>query len=151
MSATLEQTLLAPDTQPQVVADCLVLIKQELSDMSGVSGTAVKLAYKAVVAFSPAHIQHIVEVLLPQMADGLEPYWADFTASGDPDFGTYLAQHGDEVTKVLLAIADARGATSSRPVIIKAYGAVRGKAEPHVTAALPRVGALIQKYAQRAG
>jgi hypothetical protein len=147
MTATLQQILLAPDKQPEVVADCQTLIQQELSGMSGISGTAVKLAYKAVITFSPGHIQHMVEVLLPQMADELDPYWTQFSTSGDPEFGDYLVQHGDEVTQALLAVTDARGAASNRPVITKAYGAVRDKAGRHVTAALPRVGALVQKYA----
>jgi hypothetical protein len=147
MTATLQQILLAPETRPEVIADCQSLIKQELSSMSGVSGTAVKLAYKTVITFSPGHVRHMVEVLLPQMADELEPYWAQFSASGDSDFGDYLTQRGDEVTQVLLSVTDARGAASNRPVITKAYGAVREKAARHVTAALPGVGALVQKYA----
>lgn len=147
MTTTLQQILLAPDTRPAVVADCQALIEQEVSALSGASGVAVKLAYKAVVNFSPGHIHYIVDTLLPQMADELEPYWARFSTSGSPEFGDYLSQHGEEVTQVLLAITDKRGAASGRAVITKAYGAVRGKAAPHVTAALPRVGALVQKYA----
>jgi uncharacterized protein DUF6918 len=147
MSATLQQILLAPDTRPEVIADCQALIEQELSGISGISGTAVKLAYKAVITFSPGHIRHMVEVLLPQMTDELEPYWVQFSASGEPEFGGFLAQRGEEVTQVLLAVTDARGAASSRAVITKAYGAVRDKAARHVTAALPRVGDLVQKYA----
>jgi hypothetical protein len=36
---------------------------------------------------------------------------------------------------------------TSRPTITKDYGAVRGGAAKHVAAALPDVGALVQKYA----
>ena len=147
MTATLQQILLAPDTRPAVIADCQELIEQEVSGLSGVSGTAVRLAYKAVITFSPGHIRYMVEVLLPQLAGELEPYWAQFSASGAPEFGGYLAQHGEEVTQVLLGVTDARGAASNRPVITRAYGVVRDKAARHVTAALPRVGALVQKYA----
>ena len=49
--------------------------------------------------------------------------------------------------EALLAITDERGRNSSRPTIVKAYNTVRGSAAKHVKAALPRVGALIQKYA----
>lgn len=147
MTATLQQILLAPDTRPLVIADCQTLIEQEVSGMSGVSGTAVKLAYKTVNAFSPGHVRYIVEVMLPEMTGELEPYWARFSSSGSPEFGDYLSQHGAAVTEALLSVTDARGAASSRPVIKKAYGAVRDKAARHVNAALPRVGALVQKYA----
>ena len=147
MTAALQEILLAPDTRPKVIADCQTLIKQEVSRLSGISGTAVKLAYKTVVTFAPGHIHYMVDTLLPRMADELQPYWMDFNASGGSDFGDYLARHSEEVSEALLSVTDERGAASSRPTITKAYGAVRGSAARHVTAALPDVGALVQRYA----
>jgi hypothetical protein len=145
--ATLQQILLAPDTRPKVIADCFTLIEQELADKSGISGTAVKLAYKTVNAFMPGHVRKMVEKLLPEMVDKLAPYWDDFSTSGGSEFGDYLAKHGEEVSKELLSVTDARAAASGRPTIIKAYGTVRGGAAKHVEAALPRVGNLVLKYA----
>jgi hypothetical protein len=147
MAATLQEILLAPDTQPKVSADCYTLIEQEVSEMSGVSGTAVKLAYKTVTTLMPGHIRHMVEVLLPELVDKLEPYWADFNASDGSEFGDYLAKRGGEVSQALLSVTDARAAASGRPMVIKAYGTVRGGAARHVEAALPNVGALVPKYA----
>ncbi len=147
MAATLQQILLAPDTRPKVIADCFTLIEQELADKSGISGTAVKLAYKTVNAFMPGHVRNMVEKLLPDMVDELAPYWADFSTSGGSEFGDYLAKHGEEVSKALLSVTDARAAASGRPTIIKAYGTVRGGAAKHVEAALPRVGNLVLTYA----
>ena len=147
MAATLQQILLAPDTQPKVIADCYTLIQQEVSDMSGVSGTAVKLAYKTVTSFAAGHVRYMVESLLPHMVDKLEPYWADFSTSGGSGFGDYLAKRGDEVSEALLSVTDARAAASNRPTIIRAYRTVRGSAAKHVEAALPRVGDLVLKYA----
>lgn len=147
MASTLHEMLLAPEIRPQVIADCETLVNNEVSDMSGVSGTAVKLAYKTVRTFSADHIHYMLETLLPNMADALQPYWADFTAEGVGSYGDYLAKREDEVTEALLSITDERGRKSSRPVIVKAYNTVRGGAAKHVKAALPRVGALVQKYA----
>ena len=147
MAATLQEILLAPDTQPKVIADCHLLIEQEVADKSGFSGTAVKLAYRTVNTFAPGHVRHMVESLLPQMVDKLEPYWTDFSTSGGAEFGDYLAKRGGEVAQALLSVTDARAAASGRPTIIKAYGAVRGSAVRHVEAALPHVGDLVLKYA----
>jgi hypothetical protein len=147
MAATLQEILLAPDIQPQVIADCRNLIDEEVSEKSGVSGAAVKLAYKTVKAFAPGYIQHMVKSLLPDLAGQLEPYWADFNASGGSEFGDYLAKRGNEVAEALLSVTDARAARSSRPTIIKAYKTVRGSAVKNVEAALPRVGDLVLKYA----
>lgn len=147
MAATLQEILLTPETQPQVTDDCFTLLEQELSDKSGVSGTAVKLAYKTVNAFMPGHVHHMVGKMLPDMVARLEPFWADFRASGGSEFGDYLAKRGDEVAEALLTVTDARAANSGRPTVIKAYRSVRGSGVKHVQAALPRVGDLVMKYA----
>ena len=147
MPVTLQETLLAPETQPQVIDDCHALLQQQVSDGSGISGTAVKIAYKTVNTVIPGHVRYMVESLLPDMVGELEPFWADFHASGDSDFGGYLATRGEEVSEALLSVTDKRGAASGRPTVVKAYGKVRPSAGKHVTAALPQVGALVQKYA----
>jgi len=147
MAATLQEILLAPDTRPQVIADCYAMVQQEISEKSGISGAAVKLAYKTVTTFLPGHVRHMIEVLLPQLVAELQPYWADFSASGGSEFGDYLAKRGEEVSQALLSVTDARAAASSRPTVIKAYRGIRGNAARHVQAALPQVGDLVLKYA----
>jgi hypothetical protein len=147
MTATLQEILLAPETRPHVVDDCYALIQQEVSDKSGISGTAVKIAYKTVNTFMPGHIRHMVASMLPEVTDQLEPYWADFSTSGGSEFGDYLAKRSGEVSEALLSVTDARAAASGRPTIVRAYGTVRGNAARHVEAALPHVGDLVVKYA----
>jgi hypothetical protein len=148
MAATLHEILLAPETKPHVVADCNALIEREVSEKSGISGTAVKLAYKTASTFAPGHVRKMVGTLLPGMADNLQPFWADFLASGSADFGDYLTKRGDEVAEAMLAVTDARAAASGRPIIVKAYRSVRGGAGKHIKAALPQVGDLVLKYAR---
>ena len=147
MAATLQEILLAPGTRPEVAKDCFTLIQQEMSEKSGISAAAVKLAYKTARAFAKGYLKSTVESLLPDLVTELEPYWADFTASGAAGFGDYLAKRGDEVAEALLSVSDARAKMSERPVIIRAYGTVRGGAAKHIVAALPAVGALVEKYA----
>jgi hypothetical protein len=147
MAATLQEILLAPDTQPHVVDDCHALIERGISEKSGFTGAAVKVAYKTVSTFMPGHIRYMVESLLPKMVQNLEPFWADFQASGSSEFGDYLVKRGDEVSEALLAVTDARAEASGRPTIVKAYRSVRGGASKHIQTALPQVGELVMKYA----
>lgn len=148
MAPSLAEILLAPDRQPYVVDDCMSLIKQEVGELSGISGTAVKVAYKAVNSFAADHVRYTVETKLPRMVTQLEPFWADFNVSGGAEFGDYLAKRGDEVADALLAVTDASAnSPTAGTAVVKAYRAVRGHAAKHVVAALPRVGALVQKYA----
>ena len=147
MAATLHEILLTPDTEPSVVADCLTLIQEEVAGKSGISGAAVKLAYKTAKTFAKGYLQSTVESLLPDLVTQLEPFWTDFCASGAAGFGDYLAKRGDEVSEALLSVTDAQAKISQRPVIIRAYGTVRGGAAKNIVAALPNVGALVEKYA----
>jgi hypothetical protein len=147
MAVTLQEMLLTPEVKPQVVADCQALVQQELSSNSGISATALKVAYKAVTAFAPGYYQETIGNMLPDMANQLQPFWADFTASGGSEFGDYLAKRSGEVTEALLAVTDNMAGESQRPTIVRAYKAVRGGAGKHIEAALPNLGAMVQKYA----
>ena len=147
MAATLQEMLLTPDVQPQVVADCQALVEQELAGKSGISATGIKVAYKAVTAFAPGYYQETINVMVPSMAYQLEPFWADFNASGGAEFGDYLSKRSEEVAEALLAITDGMAGESQRAAVVKAYKAVRGGAGKNIEAALPNLGAMIQKYA----
>jgi hypothetical protein len=147
MAATLQEILLSPDSEPKVISDCFTLIEQELADQSGVSAAAVKLAYKSVNTFFPGHVRTMVERLLPEMVEQLQPYWAECNASGTAKFGDYLVERGGEVSEALLSVTDRHAELSDKPVIVKAYRGVRGAGARHIQAALPRVGDLVLKYA----
>ena len=147
MAPTLQEMLLTPTVQPRVVADAQALVDQELSSKSGLSATGLKVAYKGLTAFAPGYYQGIVNILLPGWVDALQPYWEDFTATGGAGFGDYLAKRPEEVSEALLAVTDAKGRESGRPTVVKLYNAVRGGATKHIEAALPNLGAMVQRYA----
>src|SRR6202042_2032435 len=137
--ATLQEMLLAPDTRSRVVADCEELVTNQVAELSGVTGAAVKLAYNTVRRFDSNHIHGMIETILPNVADALQPYWAQFSAQFTPssgDFGGFLAARDDEVSEALLAITDRRRDNSSRPAIVKAYNTIRGRAIKQVQAAV---------------
>jgi hypothetical protein len=144
--ATLQELLLAPDTFPHLVADTQALVQSELDSKGGISGTAVKAAYKAVTAFAPGYYQETVETMLPEMINALAPYWDDFTASGGGEFGDYLVSRRPEVAESLLSVTDKMADASGRAAVVKAYKMVRGGASKNIEAALPAVGAMVQKY-----
>lgn len=149
-SAVLRDALLAPDAQPQVIADCEALVDREVAEMSGITGTAVRLAYRTVRTFDAGHIRVMIESLLPDVADALQPWWMTFTmeVGAEPaDFGAYLASREDEVAEALLGITDERRDFSHRATIVKAYNTVRPSAVKHVKAALPALGRLVQQHA----
>jgi Family of unknown function (DUF6918) len=144
--ATLQELLLTPENAPHLIADTQALVDEQIAS-KGITAAPLKAAYKAVTAFAPGYLQEAITAMLPGMVHQLEPYWADFTTSGGADFGDYLAKRGDEVSEALLAVTDDMAAKSGRATIVKAYHMVRGSAGKNIEAALPALGALVQKYA----
>ncbi|TVZ00066.1 hypothetical protein EAS64_39010 [Trebonia kvetii] len=144
---TLQELFLNDENFPRLVADAQALVDSELASKGGISGTAVKAAYKAVTAFAPGYYQETLSSMLPEMIAQLQPYWADFGASGSADFGDYLAKRGEEVSESLLSVTDNMAQLSGRAAVVKAYQMVRGGAGKNIDAALPALGAMVQKYA----
>ncbi len=144
---TLQELFLNDANFPRLVADTQALVEGELANKGGISGTAVKAAYKAVTAFAPGYYQETLGGMLPDMITQLQPYWADFGASGGGDFGDYLSKRGDEVSESLLSVTDNMAQLSGRAAVVKAYQMVRGGAGKNIEAALPAMGAMVQKYA----
>jgi hypothetical protein len=143
MAETLQEILLAPDVRPNVVADGVTLVNEEVAD----KGLIIKGAYKTVTAFASGIIHDAVETLLPDMLVKLQPFWAEFNANGGGNFGDYLVARGQDASEALLSVTDERAKNSERAPIRKAYNAVRPSGVKNVEAALPRLGALVQKHA----
>jgi len=145
--ATLPDILETAGAKQQINADCLALIEQELDAKSGVSGAALRLAHKAVVAFAPGYYESTVETLVPRFLEQLQPFWGDFQAAGGGQFGDYLAGRGGEVAQALLSVTDGMAQGSDRAAVVKLYHGVRDGAGKHIEVALPAVGSLVQRYA----
>ena len=65
MASTLQEMLLTPATQPQVVADTQALVDQELASKYGISATGLKVAYKGITAFAPGYYQQTITISAP--------------------------------------------------------------------------------------
>jgi hypothetical protein len=144
--ATLQELLLTPENAPQLIADTKALVDSELSS-KGITAAPLKGAYKAVKAFAPGYYDEVITAILPGVVYQLEPYWADFKTSGGSDFGDFLSKRPAEVSESLLAVTDDMASNSGRAAVVKAYQLVRGGAGKNIEAALPALGALVQKYA----
>ncbi len=147
MVAALSESLLDDAKRSAFLADAQQVLDAEVSDKGGASGLAVKGAYAAAKKVSPTIVPEALESFAPKFVDSLEPFWAEFKATGNGRFADLLVAKQDEVSEALLAVTDARAEASSRPALKKAYSAIRGSAKKHVAESLPRLGDLIQKHA----
>lgn len=147
MVAALSESLLDDAKRPAFLADAVEVLDAEVSDKGGASGLAVKGGYAAVKKISPTIVPDALESLAPKLLEQLEPFWAEYTASGAGTFADLLAGKSDEVAEALLVVTDSRAEASTRPALKKVYSSMRGSAKKHVIEALPRLGDLVQKHA----
>lgn len=142
----LRDHLTAPDVRPAVIDDAVALLDREVAARSGVSGLAVKSAYKVLHSAKPGMVRSSVDSLLDPFADALDPFWATGQATGTP-LAQLLPEQQDSMAEALLAITDRRAQASSHKAVRAAYNKVRGMAHKQVATAAQGVGELVDKYA----
>jgi hypothetical protein len=146
----LKETL--DETDRQIIIDDVVeLIDEEVSSKGGLTGAALKGGYSAVKRLENGNmIDNAVDSMLDEFTEALAPLYDDYqNAEGTETFESYLQTHENRATEALLGITDRRAENADNDFLKKTYDKLRGQAEKHVTAALPRVGRLIDKHTQQ--
>ena len=128
----------------RLVTDACQVLDQEVSDKGGLGGLAIKGAYTVVKGIKPGFIPEVVDSLLDDFLDALEPLVQEANERGVPP-GKHLAGNAERAADKLLAITDARVARSTRPVIRSTYDKLRPTALKHVAAAGPRLGQMLER------
>lgn len=142
---TLRERLGQPPKRQAVVTDACQVLDQEVADKSGLSGVAIRGAYGIVKGIKPGFIEEVVNGLLDDFLEALDPLYQEAQQAQQPP-GKHLAANGDRAADALLAITDARAARSSRAVVQKTYGKLRPTAKKHVSSAAPRLGELLDRH-----
>lgn len=142
--SSLQQTLLDPARRPAVVRTLVEVVDAEVASKSGLGGRVIKTGYGAVTKLSDGFVAKAVDKLLPQFSAALDPFWQE---RGSASFAEALVARQDEAAEALLAVTDGQVAGANNSVVKKVYGSLRGKAKDNVTAALPRVGAALERHA----
>jgi len=143
---SLVETVRDPAKRKAVLDDCVVLIDQEVASKRGLTGIAVKGAFKSVKSLKPGMVRQSMDALLDDFSTKVEPFWQDCQSTGATP-RTYFSRRKVDVANALLSITDQRAQTSKHRVLVKAYKSLRGKAIQHIGDAMPRFGDLLQKHA----
>lgn len=143
--ASLADVLLDESKKSEVVEACCKLIDEEVDDKGGISGLAIKAGYGVVKGVKPGFVKKVVTDLLPEFVGALEPTFQKAQSENKP-VAAYFESQRATVADALLAITDARAAKASGAVK-STYDKLRGTAKKNVEAAVPRLGALVQRFA----
>ena len=146
--ATLQEILNRPGTRPSVIADAERIIQEEV-DSKGLAGLPIKGAFKVVKAVKPGFVPDVIDALLDDFANALDPMVQAARADGAP-VDTYMQKRSSEVAEALLGITDARSTRAKNQTVKSAYQKLRPMAKKHVEQAVPRVSKMIAKYTAQA-
>ena len=146
---TLKESLEVDGKRPILVRACCGLIDQEVARKRGLSGLAVKGAFKAIKAIKPGFIPDIVDNLWDEFVVQLEPYHTQWQQTPDGAFGPYLLARDSQVVNSLLEVTDGRARTTKMAAVKKLYTKLRPSAEGHVREALPGMSRLMDRHVQR--
>jgi hypothetical protein len=145
--ATLRELLGTGDKRPALIDDSLRVLEAEVDDKSGLSGIAIKTAFKLVKGISPGFLRQVVDHLLDDFLNALDPLYQEAVAKNVSP-RAHLQSNPGRVADALLAITDGRARNSRNQLVKGTYEKLRGQAKKHVEAAVPRLGDLFERHAR---
>ena len=149
MTDKLKTVLLEPEAnRKRLLSDCVRLIDDEVASKKGLSGLAIKGGFTVVKAVKPGFIQEVMDFLLDEFVDHLEPVFSQYQGQDTEDLETYLKTRDHQVADQLLGITDKHAQKTQNPGVRKAYQKLRPQAQNHVAAAIPRVAKMLTGYVQ---
>lgn len=143
---SLVEQLTQPGKRGAIVRDAAVVLDAEVADKRGFSGVAVKGAFKVVRGLKPGFIPDTIDALLDDFVKQVEPFYDSWKAAPKGTLTQHFVANGPAVADSLLFITDERARKSPHKTLVKTYGKLRPMGKEHVTASMPRVGALIEKH-----
>ncbi|MFO0727061.1 MAG: hypothetical protein U1E65_24990 [Myxococcota bacterium] len=127
--------------------DASHLVESEVDAKGGLSGIAIKTAFKTVKSLKPGLIPDVIDSLLEKFAEQLEPYHKEWTDTGKTEaFDAYLQNRKNRVANSLLAVTDERARVVSNATLKKLYQGLRPQGEKHVEAAVPNMSRMLKRY-----
>lgn len=146
--ASLWEQLGSGDKRAAVVDDAVKVLDQEVADKSGLTGIAIKGAYKVVQGVRPGFVRHMVDALLDDFLNSLDPIYQEALLKGRPP-GAYLNENQSRVADALLAVTDRKAEKAESATLKSAYSKLRSMAKKQVEAATPRLSQLLDRHAAK--
>jgi hypothetical protein len=143
--ATLREIVATEDKRRAVIEDASRVLDAEVDSKSGFSGIAVKAAYKVVKGISPSFIKYVINDLLDEFLDALDPIYQEALQQKISP-RAHLVANPNRVAELLLGVTDARAVKAKNMLIKKTYDKLRSAAKGHVMAAIPRLGQLVETH-----
>ena len=142
----LSDLLLDDARRPQVVSEIVELIESQVAARRGLAGAGMKTALAMAKKARPDMLTVVVERVLPEFCETLQPYYTEFLESGESDFVGYVESRRDEIGQQMLAVIDARTERSQNQSVKSMYKRLRGSAGDELVNIAPKLASLVERY-----
>ncbi len=133
------------ETQAKIAEECAELMDTQVAAKKGISGIAIKTAYRALKGLGPNYIQRALQGLLPPALKAVDPIWDEGIQAGDPV--AHLSQNREKTAEVLLSVTDTKISKAKNKIVIATYKQVRKSVKGDVEEAVPGLATIINNYA----
>jgi hypothetical protein len=141
MPSLVEQLGKEPPRQ-QIVADCVDLIDAQVKQ----KGFVIKSAYATIKAIKKRFVPEVVDGLLDDWLQKLQPHYDKWSAAKQGSFADYVISRSDDVAEDLLSVTDARAQKTSHTTAKKMYQRMRDTAKKNVVEAIPELSRMVERH-----
>jgi len=147
---SLEEMVKDPKTYEAVLQDSTRVLDEEVAKKSGISGLAIKGAYKLLKTVKQGKaLRKVLEALLPEFIKKVDPHFQRYQTQGKGmRWSDFIRPHEEELADAFLAVTDAKARESDNAQVRKTYEKLRPKARKEVVASMPALARMIEKYLQ---
>jgi len=147
---SLEEMVQDPQMYEAVLQDSARVLDAEVAKKSGISGLAIKGAYKLLKSVKQGKaLRKVLEALMPEFIKKVDPHFQRYQAEGKgQSWSEFIRPHEDSLADDFLAVTDAKARESDNAQVRKTYEKLRPKARKEVVASMPALAKMIEKYLQ---
>jgi hypothetical protein len=128
MAASLKEQMSPPDKRKALVDDALEVLDLEVKDKSGISGVAVKTAFKIVKGIQPGFLRNVVEGLLDDFLVKTDPLYQDAVTAGLSPGGLFVKEKA-KLAGALLSVTDGKAERARSEGVKMTYQRLRPSAQ----------------------
>lgn len=126
----------------QVITDCVDLIDAQVKQ----KGFVIKSAYATIKAIKRRFVPEVVDGLLDEWLEKLQPHHDKWAATKPSSFADYVIARSEDVAEDLLSVTDARAQKTSHTTAKKMYLRMRDSAKRNVVEAIPELSRMIERH-----
>lgn len=135
-----------PARRRTVAAEAVREAEAAIRERRGLQARAARVGLDTINLLRPGFLERQVHLLLPAMADAVEPWWRQGTAEGDPI--AVLERDAAPVAEALLEVTDAHVARADDRAAIAVYQRLRPAAARRVTEQMPRIARFVERWSE---